>query len=111
MKRKRTILIGIVIALAALSVPAYILWDVSYHGPQVVRFNNRCNQIVSDRHLIGQAPDAVKAALGPPTSVITYEDRAGHFTFNYAPHPSFPFAVFQAHFSDGVLNSTELFDD
>ena len=110
MKRKRTILVGIIIALVALCVPAYIFWDVCYHGPQVVRFNNRCNQIVSDRQLIGQTADAVKDALGTPTSVITY-DKPGSFTYNYAPHPSFPFAVFQAHFTDGKLSHTELFDD
>ena len=89
---------------------AYVICDVRFHGPQVVRFNHRCDQIVREHCLIGQPRAAVEEALGKPTSVFTY-DKQGHFTLNYAPHPLFPFAVFQAHFTDYKLSNTELFDD
>lgn len=101
---------GIIIVLALIAIPAYIFCDVRLHGPQVVRVNQRCNQIVRDRKLIGQNLETVVAALGEPTSVYTY-DNPGSFTLNYAPHPSFPFAKFQAHFTDSRLTGTEMFDD
>ena len=110
MKTKRTIRGGIILVLAVIAMPVYIFCDVRFHGPQVVRFNQRCNKIVQDLNLIGQSPETIKAALGKPTSVYTY-DKVGSFTLNYAPHPSFPFAKFQAHFTDGILTSTEMFDD
>ena len=110
MKKKR-ILFGVVAALLlVIAIPTYVVCDVCCHGPQVVRFNHRCNRIIEERALIGQTREAVEAALGTPTSVFTY-DKPGSFTLNYAPHPSFPFAKFQAHFTDGKLKSTELFDD
>ncbi len=62
------------------------------------------------KNLFGQLPKAVETVLGKPTSVYWY-DEAGSFTLNYAPHPSFPFAKFQAHFKDGKLNTIELYDD
>ena len=52
----------------------------------------------------------IETALGEPTSVFWY-DEAGSFTLNYAPHPSFPGAQFQAHFNEGRLKSIELYDD
>lgn len=110
MKMKR-IIFGTLSAVAlVVGIAAYVVCDVCFHGPQVVRFNNRCNQIVKERGLIGQPREEVEGALGKPTSVFTY-DKPGGFTLNYAPHPSFPFAVFQAHFTRGKLSHTELFDD
>lgn len=93
-----------------LAVPIYVFCDVLFHGPQVVRFNERCESIIKSRGLIGQSPEAVREALGEPTSWYEYGE-PGHFTFNYAPHPSLPYAKFQAHFRNGKLASTELFDD
>ena len=91
-------------------VAAYVVLDVCAHGPQVVRFNERCKRIVEDQNLLGQLPKAVATALGQPTSVFWY-NKEGSFSLNYAPHPSFPFAVFQAHFKNGRLSSIELYDD
>lgn len=109
--KKKWIVISIAFALAALLAgPIYIFYDVRFHGPQVVKFNEQCQEIVKNQNLIGQLPSAVETALGKPTSVYTY-DEANSFTYNYAPHPSFPFAKFQAHFKDGILNSIELYDD
>ena len=110
MKKKRIIVWAVVGILLLLLVPAYVVCDVVFHGPQVVRFNQRCERIVKEKKLIGQLPEAVESALGKPTSVYSYDD-PGSFTYNYAPHPSFPFAKFQAHFKDGKLKSIELYDD
>jgi len=110
MKKKRTIVGLIVVVVLLLAVPAYVVCDVVLHGPQVVRFNQRCERIVKEQNLIGQLPKAVELALGKATSVYWY-DEAGSFTLNYAPHPSFPFAKFQAHFKEGKLRSIELYDD
>lgn len=88
----------------------YVFCDVRFHGPQVVRFNERCERIVQEQNLIGQTPQVVEKALGKATSVYWYDD-AGCFTLNYAPHPFFPLAQFQAHFKNGKLNTIELYDD
>jgi len=110
MKKKHIIVGSIVLVLLVLAVPAYVVCDVVFRGPQVVRHNERCERIVKEQNLIGQLPKVVEAALGTPTSVYWY-DEVGSFTLNYAPHPSFPFAKFQAHFKDGRLISVELYDD
>ena len=98
MKKKRTIVGLIVVVVLLLAVPAYVVCDVVFRGPQVVTYNQRCERIVREQNLIGQLPKAVELALGKATSVYWY-DKAGSFTLNYAPHPSFPFAKFQAHFN------------
>ena len=109
--KKRHVIAGLIaVVLLVLAVPAYVVCDVVFHGPQVIRHNQRCQRIVKEQNLIGQLPKAVETALGEPTSVYLY-DEAGSFTLNYAPHPSFPFAKFQAHFNDGRLKSIELYDD
>ena len=110
MKKKRVIVALIALVLLVIAVPAYVVCDVVFHGPQVVRYNRQCERIVKEQNLIGQLPKAVETALGNPTSVYWY-DESGSFTLNYAPHPSFPFAKFQAHFTDGKLKSIELYDD
>lgn len=111
-KLKTLFVMIFVVAVGCLVVPPiYGFFDCMFHGPQVVYFNERCERIVKTRGLIGKSPEAVVEALGEPTSVYEYGDRPGHFTLNYAPHPWFPFAKFQAHFSNGKLSSTELFDD
>ena len=110
MKKRRVIVGLIAVVLLLVAVPAYVVCDVVFHGPQVVRHNQRCERIVTEQNLIGQLPKAVETALGKPTSVYWY-DEAGSFTLNYAPHPSFPFAQFQAHFDKGRLMSIELYDD
>ena len=110
MNGKRIVIAATVLVLGLLAWLVYVLCDVGFHGPQVVRFNEHCARIVRDQRLIGQSSDAVRKALGEPTSVYTYEED-GHFTYNYAPHPVFPFANFQAHFRDGSLSSTEMYDD
>ncbi len=109
--KKKTVIWGVIAVVVLLvAVPAYIVCDVVFHGPQVVNYNQRCERVVTEQNLIGQLPKAVEAALGQPTSVYWY-DEAGSFTLNYAPHPSFPFATFQAHFNNGRLNSIEMYDD
>jgi len=109
--KKRHIIAGLIaVVLLLIAVPAYVVCDVVFHGPQVVRHNQRCELIVKEQNLIGQLPKAIEIALGEPTSVYWY-DEAGSFTLNYAPHPSFPLAQFQAHFNDGRLKSIELYDD
>ena len=110
MKKRRVIIGVIVVILLLIAAPAYVVCDVVFHGPKVVRYNQRCERIVKEQNLIGQLPKAVEAALGKSTSVYWY-DEAGSFTLNYAPHPSFPHAKFQAHFRDGKLNTIELYDD
>jgi hypothetical protein len=98
-------------AVVCLVVPTiYGVCDVIFHGPQVVYFNERCERIVRSQGLIGKPPEIVIEALGEPTSVYDYGEPGG-FTLNYAPHPWFPFAQFQAHFTNGKLSGTELFDD
>jgi hypothetical protein len=97
-------------AVACLVVPPiYQIIDSLVCGPQVVWFNKRCERIVKSRGLIGKTPEEVREALGEPAFVYRY-DEPGSFTFNYAAHPSFPNYNFQAHFTDGTLASTELFD-
>ena len=108
-KRRSIIIVGLVLVVAITTV-AYVICDVCFHGPQVVRFNNRCDQIVQEHGLVGQSLADVEKALGKPTSVFAY-DKPGSFTLNHSPHPSFPFANFQAHFIDDKLSNTELFDD
>ena len=110
MKRRSIITVALVLVVVMVATVAYVVCDVRFHGPQVVRFNHRCDQIVREHGLIGQSRTAVEKALGKPTSVFTY-DKPGSFTLNYSPHPSFPFANFQAHFKDDKLSNTELFDD
>jgi hypothetical protein len=110
MKKKRIIVWAVIVLFLLLLIPAYVVCDVVFHGPQVVRFNQQCERIVNEQNLIGQLPKAVETALGKPTSVYWY-DEVGSFTLNYAPHPSFPFAKFQAHFNGGTLKSIELYDD
>lgn len=99
-----------IVLLVLLGTPIYIFCDVIFHGPHTVAFNRECSRIVREQNLIGQSPAVVRAALGEPTSIRTHGS-PGDFTWNYAPHPSFPFAKFQAHFSAGTLRSTEAFDD
>ena len=110
MKKKLIIAVVASLGLAVMVVPAYCLWDCMHLGPYVVRYNQRCAQLVKNRRLLGQTPDVVRAVLGQPTSVHTYE-KPGNFTLNYAPYPFLPFAKFQAHFFDGKLGGTEMFDD
>ena len=95
---------------ALLAGPVYVFCDVIFHGPQVIRFNKQCEKIVKEKNLIGKLPTAVETALGSPTSTDSY-DEVGSFTYNYAPHPFFPLAKFQAHFKNGELKSIELYDD
>jgi hypothetical protein len=109
--KKKQIVIGLaIVALMLLAWPVYLLCDVRFHGPHVVAFNENCARIVREQGLLGQSPDAVRKALGEPTSVYTYEED-GIFTYNYVPHPIFYFAKFQAHFRDGNLSSVEMYDD
>jgi len=87
--------------------PIYGFFDGLFRGPYTVYFNERCERIVRSRGLIGKSPEAVRDALGEPTSIYVYEEE-GSFTFNYAPF--FWSEQFQAHFTNGRLSSTELFD-
>lgn len=105
--RLRTTVLAAVIVQCLL--PVYAICDVGLRGPQVILFNKRCEQVVRTQGLIGNTSDEVQAALGEPTS--WYDQGPGHFTLNYSPHPFFPGADFQAHFTDHKLVSTELFDD
>lgn len=108
---KRLLALVAAIATGCLVVPPiYGFLDCHFHGPYVVYYNERCEKIVMSQGLIGTSPESVIEALGEPTSVYKYSE-SGSFTFNYAPHSSVPFAKFQAHFTNGRLSSTELFDD
>jgi hypothetical protein len=109
-KKKPIMAVVASLVVAVVAVPAYCLWDCVHLGPYVVRYNQRCAQLVKDRHLMGQTPAIVRAVLGQPTSIDTYE-KPGNFTLNYAPYPFLPFAKFQAHFFGGKLGGTEMFDD
>ncbi|MGI9241742.1 MAG: hypothetical protein ACR2RV_13150 [Verrucomicrobiales bacterium] len=110
MKKNRVVVGLIVVVFLLIALPAYVVCDVLFHSPQVVRYNQRCERLVKEQNLIGQLPKAVETALGTPTSVYWY-DEEGSLTLNYAPHPSFPSAKFQAQFKEGRLKSVELYDD
>jgi flagellar basal body-associated protein FliL len=110
MKKKQVVVGLIVVIFLLIASVVYVVCDVVFHGPQIVRYNQRCERIVKEENLIGQLPKAVEAALGTPTSVYWY-DEVGSFTLNYAPHPWYPYAKFQVHFNDGRLKSVELYDD
>lgn len=107
----KQLLAGTTIAAVGCLVvpPIYAILDVLFRGPQVVWFNEHCERIVKSRGLIGKTAEEVKQALGEPTSVYRYRE-PGSFTLNYAPHPLFDGAQFQAHFTDDRLSGTELYD-
>jgi hypothetical protein len=95
---------------------------INPNHPYVRRYNKRLERIATESRLIGSAEERVKLVLGNPTFIDSGWDRWGSetgepvpsaefwTTYNYAPYPSFPFAVFQVHCRDGIVQGIELYD-
>jgi hypothetical protein len=90
--------------------------------PYVRRYNERLERLATESRLIDSAEERVQIVLGNPTFIDRGWDRRDsetgdpvpgaefRTTYNYAPYPSFPFAVFQVHCRDGIVQGIELYD-
>jgi hypothetical protein len=97
--------------------------DLVAHGPYVIWYNNYYLNTATRASLIGKPEGEVRRVLGAPT--FTYEgwnrwstetgeptaDAEYGRTYNYAPYAWLPFAKFQVHCRDGIVQSVEQFDD
>jgi hypothetical protein len=97
--------------------------NVNPNNPYVRQYNERLERISMESRLVGAPEERVRIVLGNPTYIDSGWDRwdtktgeptpEAEFgtTYNYAPYWFFPFAKFQVHCRDGVVQGIELYDD
>ena len=114
--------VGLLAAIVLLIVLVPIV-DIMTLGPYTTWYNERCFAIAQQHELVGKDEAAVFAVLGRPTFIDRGWDKrcsaTGQptadarwwVTYNYAPCPWFPFAKFQVHLSEGVVDNLEKYDD
>lgn len=113
-----------VIGLIAAAITFVGLFvDVVARGPFSTAYNYRLQHMVLDAQLVDDREDKVIPTLGAPTSVYhgptTVDAESGRAmpvsrqvtTYNFQPWPYLAGSQFQVHSIDGVVVSTETFDD
>jgi hypothetical protein len=108
--RKRSFGLAALLYFTGLAlVVAFVFWDVGAHGPYVRSYNERLQAMAIEADLVGSSEERVQDVLGAATAI--WSDSSYGTTYNYAPYPGFPYAKFQVHCEDGVVQSIELYDD
>jgi hypothetical protein len=99
--------------ILVLTTPVF---DAAFHGPYSTWYNQRCQRLADQAHLIGRPEREVLHVLGLATYTYEYPEvypDVGTWTrtYNYAPCPWAPTAKFQVHCQAGIVIGMEQFDD